>query len=464
MLTPSPFSAPAQRLQEELQQISHESDPNRFGPALLKVYDSTLALLPLLERGGSAEMHQNRQAAQQAQGLLKALHQGFVRLAALRHHETGLFTSSRPRFEALGMALACGWQLASLYARTLTPLPPGFWLACHLTFTEIQELGWARRSLKDDSTPGALYRQIMLLGISASNRLEPQKMALLLKVVEDEARFLDLVQLDLPLSEQGAFIYQADADIAPHFAREHTGQGIYQTIETQVVLGRLSSRLQRLLAQKEDRHHEIQLIGRLLQEWAAPPRRRHFRLERHHGEQIQLISQWQRCWQIAAGTPDETMPEPARLSICNISASGLLLQGESLEQPLQAGEVVMLRRGERNWQLGLVRWVSLRGDGFSTECGIELIGRKPEAVHIAPITSLGNDTLTTAISLAADARRGHSGILILSGRQYHAMRMFTVHNSRGLCRVRATRLVMQTAYYQFIEIKLEEILPETSAE
>jgi cyclic-di-GMP-binding protein len=457
------------KLHELLQALSHENDPSRLNTALLQCFERTLALLPLLERPISNDTEaqtKSRLAAQQAQGLLRNLFHAFIRLAQLRSNETGLFISSRPRHEAFGMALETAWQLACVYARTLTPLPSGFWLSCHRLFIEIHTLGWAKRSLKSGKNLGALYRQIMLLGISASNRLEPQKMALLFKIVQEEARFLDLVQLDQALGEQGAFIYQTDSDEAPRFtqAMPSQEQQVWWTIETQNILKQLSSRLQQLLAQAEDRHFEIQLIGRLLQEWAAPPRRQHFRLRRRNGEQIQLISLWSRCWDIAAGHIDETAPEPAKLNICNISASGLLLQGESLSQPLQAGEILMLRRGGQHWQLGLVRWLSLRGDGLSSECGIELIGRSPEAVHIAPITSLGADTLTPALSLAPDIRRGHSGMLILAGKQYQAMRMFTVHDSRGICKVRATRLMMQTAYYQFIETRLEEVATKAQPE
>ncbi|WP_039755610.1 hypothetical protein, partial [Chromobacterium haemolyticum] len=63
-----------------------------------------------------------------------------------------------------------------------------------------------------------------------------------------------------------------------------------------------------------------------------------------------------------AGEPADGELEPCRLQISNLSASGLLLQGESLQQPLRAGEVVMLRRRGFGWQLGLVRWVSFGGE------------------------------------------------------------------------------------------------------
>ncbi|NHQ86168.1 hypothetical protein HA050_08565 [Iodobacter sp. HSC-16F04] len=454
---PSPEHS-ARRLHETLFTLRQENDPNRLSPVLLQCFEAALLLLPKLEKPAYSDP-QTHAALQLSQCLLQELMQGFIRTALLRSNETGLFTSSRPRLEAFGHALDSAWQLACLYSRSRTPLPPGFWQRCHQLFSDIHALGWAKRSLKNGSTPGTLYRKIMLLGISASNRLEPQKMAILFKIIEEEARFLDLVQRDQALTEQGAFIYQTDRDEAPHFAQPLAGeeQQVWWTIETQGILKQLSSRLQRLLNLNEDRHHEIQLIGRLLQEWTAPPRRQHFRIRRQNGEQIQLISLWDRCWNLAAGHIDETAPEPARLNICNISATGLLLQGESTDHPLQAGEILMLRRGGQHWQIGLVRWLSLRGDGLSSECGIELIGRSPEAVQIAPVTSLGTDILTPALSLAADRRRGHSGMLILAGKQYQAMRMFTVHDSRGICKVRATRLVMQTAYYQFIETRLEEI-------
>ncbi|MEJ2795842.1 hypothetical protein WAE56_20765, partial [Iodobacter sp. LRB] len=304
---PSPEHS-ARRLHETLFALHQENDPNRLSAALLQCFESALALLPSLEKPGHADVH----TRQLSQCLLQELMQGFIRTALLRSNETGLFTSSRPRLEAFGHALDSAWQLACLYARSRTPLPPGFWRSCHQLFTDIHALGWAKRSLKNGSTPGTLYRKIMLLGISASNRLEPQKMAILFKIIAEEARFLDLVQLDQPLNEQGAFVYQTNLDEAPRFAQTLAGEArqVWWTIETQGILKQLGSRLQLLLNHHEDRHHEIQLIGRLLQEWTAPPRRQHFRIRRQNGEQIHLVSLWDRCWDLAAGHIDETAPEP----------------------------------------------------------------------------------------------------------------------------------------------------------
>ncbi|UGA38863.1 hypothetical protein JOS77_03890 [Chromobacterium haemolyticum] len=211
----------------------------------------------------------------------------------------------------------------------------------------------------------------MLLGLTASNRLETAKIALLLQWLEQHAGLLRVEQLDQPLGDDGALAFRADADRPARFCAELDldGDGVWWRLDA----GRLLERLDELSRQRQrqglDGGHETWLLARLRQEWGAPPRRRHVRLRRLSVETVELVSLLPRCWRLAAGEPADGELEPCRLQISNLSASGLLLQGESLQQPLRAGEVVMLRRRGFGWQLGLVRWVSFGGEDMQTECG-----------------------------------------------------------------------------------------------
>ena len=119
----------------------------------------------------------------------------------------------------------------------------------------------------------------------------------------------------------------------------------------------------------------------------------------------------------------------------------------------------MLRRRGFGWQLGLVRWVSFGGEDMQTECGIEFIGKRPQAVEVAAVTSHASGGFEPALRMQVERHFRLSGILVLPGRLYQAMRPFLLRGADGESRVRAVRLLQQTAHYQFVEIKIDEALP-----
>ncbi|PTU71380.1 hypothetical protein [Chromobacterium haemolyticum] len=425
------------------------------------------ALVARLERAAARQelscTPEARAALQSARQLLRQWHEQCKLLAqAFSAQEAGRFSSSRPRLEALQLALASGYDLLALHARSYAPLHKGFWRDCHRLYAYALAQGWeGRQAAGGVAAPGLSYRRLMLLGLTASNRLETAKIALLLQWLEQHAGLLRVEQLDQPLGDDGALAFRADADRPARFCAELDldGDGVWWRLDA----GRLLERLDELSRQRQrqglDGGHEAWLLARLRQEWGAPPRRRHVRLRRLSVETVELVSLLPRCWRLAAGEPADGELEPCRLQISNLSASGLLLQGESLQQPLRAGEVVMLRRRGFGWQLGLVRWVSFGGEDMQTECGVEFIGKRPQAVEVAAVTSHAAGGFEPALRMQAERHFRHSGILVLPGRLYQALRPFHLRGADGECRVRAVRLLQQTAHYQFVEIKIDELLP-----
>lgn len=436
--------------------------------ALLQTLQAPVTALAVRLESGAARQElsctpEARAGLHSARQLLRQWHEQCKLLAqAFSAQEASRFASSRPRQEALQLALASGYDLLALHARSYAPLYKGFWRDCHHLYAHALSQGWeGRQAGSGTAAPGLSYRRLMLLGLTASNRLEPAKIALLLQWLEQHAGLLRVEQLDQPLGDEGALAFRADVDRPARFCAELDldGDGVWWRLDA----GRLLQRMDELGRQRQrqglDDSHEAWLLARLRQEWSAPRRRRHVRLRRLSVETVELVSLLPRCWRLAAGAPADGELEPCRLQISNLSASGLLLQGESLQQPLRAGEVVMLRRRGFGWQLGLVRWVSFGGEDMQTECGIEFIGKRPQAVEVAAVTSHASGGFEPALRMQAERHFRLSGILVLPGRLYQAMRPFLLRGADGESRVRAVRLLQQTAHYQFVEIKIDEALP-----
>lgn len=435
---------------------------------LLQTLQAPVAALTARLESGAARQElsctpEARAALHAARQLLRQWHEQCKLLVqAFSAQEAGRFSSSRPRLEALQLALASGYDLLALHARSYAPLHKGFWRDCHHLYAYALAQGWEGRQASGGAPPpGLSYRRIMLLGLTASNRLETAKIALLLQWLEQHAGLLRVEQLDQSLGDDGALAFRADADRPARFCAELDvdGDGVWWRLDA----GRLLERLDELGRQRQRQGsgdgHEAWLLARLRQEWGAPRRRRHVRLRRLGVETVELVSLLPRCWRLASGEPADGELEPSRLQISNLSASGLLLQGESLQQPLRAGEVVMLRRRGFGWQLGLVRWVSFGGEDMQTECGIEFIGKRPQAIEVAAVTSHAAGGFEPALRMQAERHFRQSGVLVLPGRLYQALRSFHLRGADGESRVRAVRLLQQTAHYQFVEIKVDEALP-----
>lgn len=406
---------------------------------------------------GSAEA---RQALSLGRALLLRLHQDCKLLSRdCEEAGGGLFSGGRLRQEALALAFASAWDVQTLHARSYAPLPGGFWLDCHLLFACALSQGWERKTVAGGGDSlGGWYRRLLLLGMTASNRLDNRQQALLLPWIAAQARYLQLEQLAPGLPQQDGWLFAEAGDKPPRFVAEQPPEegGSWWRADAGRTLDKLRAELNRLQAAGAPCGVESQLLARLDQEWRSPPRRRHARFRRFHSETVALLSQLPQCWRLAAGEGEP--PVPAHLQLANLSASGLMLQGEALGQQLRAGELVMLRRKGLAWQLGLVRWLSLPGEELQTECGVELIGKRPQAVELAPLTSHAHTPFEPALLVQPERRFCRGGVLAAAGRWYQAQRPLLLRQGEEVRKVRAVRLLQQTASCQLMEIRVDEVL------
>ncbi|SCK14863.1 hypothetical protein [Vogesella sp. LIG4] len=480
----------AEQLRQALEQLNRARLPTAQRAKLLDRHQQEhKILLPLLERlaanGELSTQHRARHAARLAQHLALALHNGYKLLAMERSEEHGLLALDKYKTEALCLAMRSARQLAFLYARTYSTLPEGFWLDCHRLFFHALEKGWENIPLPGQAkSPAHYYRQTLLLGMTASNRMAPALIDYSLLLIRKHADQLDLLHLGHLTSGHGSFAFQPGSDHPPRFISEApdspSAQGIW-VVDTHSLEAELKSKLQKLqyLARHQQSpfevEEEIQHVLYLTMEWQSAILRRHERLPSE--EEVELVSSLSTIWYMTNGAawtfpngealPQELLPDngmhgklqrmppplPVRMQVVNTSASGMLLRGEAQYHPLRAGELLLLRGSSQPWQLAVVRWVNLCGEQMETECGVELVGPQPEAVMTLPLLTHPNDHYHMALRLPAAARPGKQPQLVLGGRQYQRQREFYLLDRQGRQVVSSTSLSLQTAGYQFMEYR-----------
>lgn len=500
-----PYAQPfdcAQLIRDALAQLNCIKLPPATRLQLLRLY--LLAqdkLLPVLEAearpGDLTSYSRARNAALLAQHLSILVHNGFKRVLLDRSQEHGLFALDRHKLEALNLTMLSARQLALLYARTYTPLPAGFWHDCHQIFLYVLQQGWESKALNDkEDSLGSLYRQLLLLGLTACNRMEPALIDYTLLLIRKYAKCLHLVQIDRLPERHGAFLYQPETDSPPRFHSELPASQMpshWWVIDTQALQHELMEKLLSLQRLAQSHNEDIQLaeeirrVLQLMQAWQSAPQRRHTRHE--NLQQVELVTLLPTCWFIANqaswefATPAEDAPPPANstdgvevhgagdsnsapakytrplpaapatVTMHNLSASGMLLRGESPQHPLRTGELAMLRLPGKLWHLAVIRWVNLRGEGMEAECGLEQLGPLPDAVMLMPVITHPNDHFQMALHLPALPRSGRPAMLVIPGRQYQKLREFRMLTAQGEQLIRTTTLDSQTAYYQFVEYR-----------
>jgi hypothetical protein len=144
--------------------------------------------------------------------------------------------------------------------------------------------------------------------------------------------------------------------------------------------------------------------------------------------------------------------------IVNQCENGYLLRGLPREQTLRAGEVLLLQPPDKPdaARLCSIRWLLLQPSGKEVECGVEILGPRPEPVLTMPSITHSGDHFQRGLHLPGDASSARPGLLLLSGRQFSQLREFRLRDSEGERLVRAARLLLQSPYFQLVEYRPSE--------
>ncbi|WP_146056866.1 hypothetical protein [Chromobacterium alticapitis] len=353
------------------------------------------------------------------------------------------------RQQAIELALASAWRLARLLLADYAAWPPGFWRDCHQLYAEARQLGVERGFGNGLESPDASYRKLLLLGISHGHRLERARLLVLVAWLQKHGEHLRL-------REEAASGWRViPAEDAPgRFNPDggHVGLGMDCGLVLQRARRALEANAEQATAL------EWQLLSLLEREWSGPPQRRHARAKQRNGQRVQWLRGFDACWRLAREGGMASVEETGCLLVANLSASGMRLQGDLAGSGAMAGDVLMLKRRGFGWQLALLRWLALPDGEQPGECGVEFVGKRPQAVEAAALTSHGDAALEPALLLYAERRFFSKGVLLMPGRLYQAMRPFRVRGADGEWLVRAEKLLQQTGSCQLISVRLEEKL------
>lgn len=416
-----------------------------------------------------------RQLAMLGAALFEAIFIAFKRTLTERLAKRGLLERDQQRIELLLYTMMSARQLLSICCQSYSPPPAHFWYDCHQLFSFALVRGWQDKHLENDDSPATIYRQILLLGLTSTNRLSMPELLVTKQLIMDLAHQTRLLPVEAIQGQAHGYLVDASRDEPPRFLRIQA-----ETLEAGCYLLDLApaitvlnhsieqlAKVQNTSSNPSQTYDELHLLQSLAAEWKQPRRRRHQRLPIQ--EVIELISTvpaiWYRCngmsWVQAgneeAAPPPTTRapPPPSLFVVVNQSATGFLLRGQPRGQTLRAGEAVLLTHPGKpdSARLCMVCWVSLLPDGVDVECGVEIIAAKPEAVMVIPTITHPSDTPQFALRLPAIASLRRPALLLMQGRPFSRLREFRLWDDKGDMLVRSSRLDKQSPHFQLMEFR-----------
>ncbi|OHX14974.1 hypothetical protein BI347_09105 [Chromobacterium sphagni] len=387
----------------------------------------------------------------------------------------GLIDRDQPKIELLLYTMMAARQYLNSSQQNYCPLPDGFWLDCHQLYALALERGWQDKALANDDSLATIYRQILLLGLTSTNRLSLADMQLARQLIYDLARQVSLLPVaELPDNRHG-YLLDPQEDNPPRYLLVTPGslQSRCSLLELTGALSTMRRSLEQLQksaagAGAAPTNDETQLLGSLVEEWQHPRRRKHGRENTRTVVEVTTTvpSIWHRVngngWQLAgAGGEEENArlrppPPSCLLVMVNQSESGYLLRGLPRDQTLRAGEVLLLQPPDQPGEIQLcsVRWVLMQPTGKEVECGVEILGRQPQPVLAMPSITHSGDNFQRGLLLPAAA--GRPELLLLTGRQFSQLREFRLRDGEGERLIRAGKLLQQSPHFQLMEYRPSE--------
>lgn len=463
-------------LSQSLQNLSRIALDSHLRHKLLKLYLKALdRYYPLLEneirQHDSLGNQKVRQLALLSVELFALIFITFKQILHDRLNKRSLLDREQPKIELMAYTMMAARQLLSISQQCYCPTPPEFWYDCHQLHAFARGRGWLDKGLANDDTIQTIYLQLLLMGLTSSNRLAPTEQALSRQLIFDLAPKSRLIPVEALSQAVHGYLVDQQIDSPPRFlpiSANKLGPNcfLFDLEPLRDILEKSREALQKAQNNRQQglMTDELQLLSMLVEEWHQPKRRRHPRLKTQAIVEIiaSVPGVWFHCndlsWQLP-GMEEESAgrlrapPPPCLLAIANQNDNGLLLHGLPREQSLRAGELLLTTPPGQpeNARLAIVRWISLRADGREIECGVEFIGAPPHAVLAMPSITHAGDSFQFALRL--EERPGTPKLLLMAGRPYSQLREFHLRDGEQETLIRVSRLHLQTPLFQIMEYR-----------
>jgi len=472
---------------------------------LLELYRGTIAnLMPALEDQFSGQSlplpEKSRIIAGLARQLQTELAYGY-KIILLEHANKRLgFGNNKQQPLIVERALASLGRMLVVCYQTYAPTPAGVWAEMHVLFMHAVEQGIQDEPVTDmeqQSSINLAYKQALLLALLDPYRLMQGEVNKVLDYLSNFGSHAHLQPLMQTSNPSGYFLVRLDSDKPPRALAHET---TVTDARTDILLNTIE--LSRLL-HEQIRHLESgvnpesqalpigakdfgfpNLLRRMLKHWGFAPKRLFNRVQHnarmdicagvraiHHflgrspGEEIDRSVEEQaenQHTEITLDLSDSPLDKNSHQTyvsknwlIINESAGGLALSKDpKTDVHIRVGEIIGLRpEGSEDWNIGVVRWLSSE-DPSHLQLGAKMLAPTAAPVMIRPVIASALATFQPALLLPEIPALKQPVTLIILRGGFHPQREFLLENNGMLQKIRATKLLEQSATFDLLEFRM----------
>jgi len=287
---------------------------------------------------------------------------------------------------------------------SFAPVPPRTWLDAHRIYAFARDRNLHDRPIgpdQADATPENAYLRSLLLALANPYGLRQGQLDTVLSYVQEHSQWAKLTDV-VPVHRmaKAVAIIPVGHDFPPFSASKG---GSIEGSKIFLLAYDLAFQIQEQIRQLEtggrypasvnpdppSRQQYLELLRRLLRQWAIPPARQFNRLPSR--ARVVLCTELRGVWQYSrgrhAGTAGPAIPMPplTHCQVINHTPAGYALRHTDANPgAMRIGELIALRvEGRTTLQVAMVRWFRNLLTGSGLEFGCEILSDKPEAATAA---------------------------------------------------------------------------------
>ena len=344
------------------------------------------------------------ESAKAALNLAHELSVAYKHLLANESHKRIALGGSRLMTALILRCLQCFARILSTSYLSYSPVPQRTWHDAHAVYAFARERNLHLSSIAGgdaDATPEKVYVQALLLALANPYGFHPGQLAFVLRYLNEHAHIAKLTDVaPVHRMAKAVAIVPIGHDFPPFSANKG---GSIEGSRLFLLTFDLAFQLQEQLRTLESgsgfpdgvgrdstaRLNYINLLRRLLRQWAIPPARQFNRLPSR--ARVVMCAGLQCVWQYSRGKHAEMASSPAGLptmtncQVINHTPAGYALrQVDHAPCVLRIGDLIALRvEGRTTLQIAMVRWFRNTLKASALEFGCELLSDAPEAAAAA---------------------------------------------------------------------------------
>jgi hypothetical protein len=368
-------------------------------------------------------------------------------------------------------SLQCSARVLINSYMSYAPVPPRTWVDMHSIFMFALQRNLQQAPAgggNSEATPERLYVQALLLALANPYGFAPGQLGQVLQYLQEYSRAARITDV-VPVHRlaKAVAVVPVGHDFPPFSANKGgNAEGKNLFLLTYDLAFQIQEQLRLLESggpppanvgrDPAAKGEYLNLLRRLLRQWAIPPARQFNRLSSR--ARVVMCAGFPGVWQYSRGAHADVASMPVGLppmracQVVNHTPAGYALrQTDAGNAPLRIGDLVALRVEGRNvLQVAIVRWFRNTMQTAGLEFGCELLTDNPQAAAVRP-EEAANAQLLPAVVLPGDAQQNSPSMVLAPAASFEVEQAVSLRHGSRTETVVLTKLVEQGPGFDLYE-------------